>query len=101
MGYLKPGGPAAEPTPVAPTPGAFMFGVLVSLGAVLLEEMELRRYPKPRHLLVLTLAAILENFGYRQLNNLWRVWGTWQHVRKRRDWGEMKRLGFERKVMGR
>ena len=78
-----------------------MFGVLVSLGAVLLEGMELRRYPKPRHLLVLTLAAILENFGYRQLNNLWRVWGTWQHVRKRRDWGEMKRLGFERKVMGR
>lgn len=25
----------------------FMFGVLVSLGAVLLEEMELRRYPNP------------------------------------------------------
>lgn len=75
----------------------FSFGIVISLGAILLEEMELRKYPKPRHLFVLALAAILENFGYRQLHNLWRLWGTVQHLFRRSDWGEMKRLGFHRK----
>lgn len=46
-------------------------------------------FPDARHLLILAI-------GYRQVNNLWRLWGTWQFVRKRRDWGEMTRLGFER-----
>jgi cellulose synthase/poly-beta-1,6-N-acetylglucosamine synthase-like glycosyltransferase len=72
----------------------FVFGIVVSLGALLLEELELRRYPKPRHLIVLAVAAVGENFGYRQLHNLWRLWGTWQHLVHRGGWGEMTRKGF-------
>ena len=74
----------------------FMFGIALSVGALMLEEMELKRFPKARHLAVLAGAAILENFGYRQLNNFWRVIGYWQFLRGAKGWGKMTRSGFKR-----
>ena len=47
-------------------------------------------------LLATLLAALLENFGYRQLNGLWRIEGTWQFFRKQRGWGKMTRTGFKK-----
>lgn len=74
----------------------FSFGVFVSVGSLVLEEVQLRRLPRARDLAILTLIAVLENFGYRQLNNLWRVKGYWQFLRKQQGWGEMTRKGFQR-----
>ena len=74
----------------------FSFGVFVSVASLVLEEVQLRRLPRARDLATLTLAAIIENFGYRQLNNLWRVKGYWQFLRKQQGWGEMTRKGFQR-----
>ena len=37
----------------------------------------------------------LENVGYRQLNNLWRIRGWWQFIRKSEARGEMTRKGFQ------
>jgi cellulose synthase/poly-beta-1,6-N-acetylglucosamine synthase-like glycosyltransferase len=72
----------------------FGFGVFLSVGAVLLEELGLRRFPRTGDLARLTLAAVLENFGYRQLNNLWRIQGTWEYLRGVGGWGEMTRRGI-------
>jgi hypothetical protein len=46
--------------------------------------------------MVLLLAAIVENFGYRQLNNFWRIKGYWQFLRRRHHWGTMTRRGFHK-----
>ena len=73
----------------------FAFGVALSVGALALEESELHRFPRTRDLLVLTGAAILENLGYRQLNQLWRLQGTLQWLRGAQNWGEMTRKGFK------
>ena len=73
----------------------FAYGVFLSVGALLLEEIELRRYPRPGDLARLTLSAVLENFGYRQLNNVWRILGWWDYLRRKRGWGAMRRKGFE------
>jgi cellulose synthase/poly-beta-1,6-N-acetylglucosamine synthase-like glycosyltransferase len=73
---------------------SFTFGVVISVGALALEESELRRFPRARDLVLLTLVAVLENFGYRQLNNLWRLRGTWQYLRRSQSWGTMTRKGF-------
>lgn len=73
----------------------FVFGVFLSVGSLILEEMELKRYPKPWHLLVLTYAAVLENFGYRQLNNWWRILGWWEFMRGKTGWGKITRTGFK------
>lgn len=75
----------------------FAFGVFISIGSLVLEELELRRYPKAHYLLVLLLAAILENFGYRQINNLWRVQGWWEFLRRRTEWATVARTGFQGK----
>lgn len=73
---------------------SFTFGVVISVGALALEESELRRFPRARDLVLLTAVAVLENFGYRQLNNFWRLRGVWQYLRRSQSWGTMTRKGF-------
>jgi len=72
----------------------FTFGIFVSVATLVLEEIQLRRFPKSHELAVLALVAVLENFGYRQLSNLWRLQGWWQFLRKKQGWGTMTRKGF-------
>lgn len=73
---------------------AFGFGVLMSLFSLILEELTFRTYTSKRALLKLIFVAIIENFGYRQLNSWWRVRGLWQWARGRKhNWGTMKRVG--------
>ena len=74
---------------------SFAFGVVISVGALALEESELRRFPKATDLLKLTFVAVVENFGYRQLNNIWRLRGIWQYLRRSQSWGTMTRKGFQ------
>ena len=72
----------------------FALGVAISVGALAIEEAELHRFPKVGDLIALSFAAVVENFGYRQLNSLWRLQGGWQWIRGVSAWGEMTRKGF-------
>jgi cellulose synthase/poly-beta-1,6-N-acetylglucosamine synthase-like glycosyltransferase len=76
---------------------AVVFGALISIMAVLLEEMSFRRYPKVRHLLLLSALGVIENFGYRQLTTWWRLKGVIDFVRKKQGWGVMTRKGFAKR----
>jgi cellulose synthase/poly-beta-1,6-N-acetylglucosamine synthase-like glycosyltransferase len=58
------------------------FGVLLSTFALLLEEISFRLYKRPRQILMLFAFAVLENFGYRQLNTLWRMAAVFQHLHR-------------------
>jgi len=73
---------------------SLVYGLLLSLGAVLLEEISFHRYPAPRDLLRLMMFAVLENFGYRQLSVWWRIKGMADHLRGVKTWGAMQRVGF-------
>jgi len=73
---------------------AVVYGTLISLSAVLLEELSFRRYPRVIDLLMLTLYGCLENFGYRQLTSWWRIVGLFDFLRRRQAWGAMTRTGF-------
>lgn len=72
---------------------AIGFGMLLSVTSLLLEEMSFHTYRNGGDLLRLFLAVIVENFGYRQLNSLWRLKGLveWTLGRKA-QWGEMTRV---------
>ncbi|HJR15249.1 MAG TPA: glycosyltransferase [Gemmatimonadales bacterium] len=72
---------------------AIMYMVLVSALAVLLEDIAFRRYPHIRDLGRLLAAAVLENFGFRQLTVWWRVRAFWEYVRGDLTWGAMERRG--------
>jgi len=74
---------------------AIVVGIALSAAAVALEELTFRRYPRWLDLMRLFSAAIIENLGYRQLNQLWRLQGTVAMLRGRRHWGSPPRRGFE------
>ncbi|HET8713133.1 MAG TPA: glycosyltransferase [Gemmatimonadales bacterium] len=73
---------------------AWGYGMLLSIWAVVLEEVSFRRYRRFGDLFRLLLYATLENFGYRQLTVLWRLKSfanVWKGVHA---WGDMTRKGF-------
>jgi len=73
---------------------ALGFGMLLSVSALLLEEMSFHIYPKPRQLLALLAVAVLENFGYRQLVTFYRLIGMWRWATgSKSSWGTMTRAG--------
>ena len=73
---------------------AIGLGILLSVSGLLLEEMSFHTYPKFRHLAVLLLVVVAENFGYRQINTWWRLIGLYRWAAQRESaWGEMKRKG--------
>ncbi|TVQ12584.1 MAG: glycosyltransferase family 2 protein [Balneolaceae bacterium] len=74
---------------------AVFLGMILSLASVLCEEFTFRRYPKTKHVLILSLYAFFENFGYRQLHTWWRLRGMFDFVRGRREWGTMERKGLD------
>lgn len=72
------------------------FGVLLSLSSLLLEELTVRRYPRPSDVGRLFVAAIVENFGLRQILTVWRTKALFDAFRGDRTWGDMERTGFAR-----
>ncbi|MFY9316017.1 MAG: glycosyltransferase [Burkholderiales bacterium] len=67
-------------------------GMVLSVCALLLEEISFHIYKRPRELALLAAAALAENFGFRQLVALWRLEGLarWAFGARAR-WGEMTR----------
>ena len=76
---------------------SILYGVILSTGAILLEEYTFSRYPSIGQLLKLTLYGIIENFGYRQLTVLFRVEGMIGFKKNKENWGEIQRKSFESK----
>ncbi|MCL4415312.1 MAG: glycosyltransferase [Actinobacteria bacterium] len=70
---------------------AIFFGVVLSLLAVIFEELTLTRYLDIDQLLELFVLAVLENFGYRQLTSWYRFVGTIEYIMGDRKWGKMER----------
>jgi len=73
---------------------AVFYGTFISLLAILLEELSERRYPKPRDILTLTLAGIVENLFYRQYLSVVRAMAFLDYLRKKNEWGAMEKRGF-------
>ena len=71
-----------------------VYGSLLSVAAVALEELSFRRYPRVTDLLRLAAYGVLENFGYRQVATWWRVVGVIDYFKGRQGWGAMKRKRF-------
>ena len=73
----------------------FSVGILVSVLSLILEQILLARITRARDLATLAAIAVVENFGYRQLCNWWRIVGWYQYLRKKEGWGPMQRQEFK------
>jgi hypothetical protein len=73
---------------------SILFGLLLTVSAILLEEFTLRKYARTGDFIRLVAGGLLEGFGYRQLTCWWRLKGTYDWLRGKRAWGAMERSGF-------
>jgi cellulose synthase/poly-beta-1,6-N-acetylglucosamine synthase-like glycosyltransferase len=78
---------------------AILYGMFLSIAAILLEEISFRRYPGWIDLTKLLAYSVLENFGYRQILSAMKVKAFWDTIRRRRAWGQMPRRGFRQDVL--
>jgi hypothetical protein len=72
----------------------YAFATMISIGAVLLEEMTYRRYNDWRDLARLIGGCFLEHFPYRPLHTLWRIRGIWEYLRGDFEWHRSERTGL-------
>lgn len=70
---------------------AILLGIILSVLAVLLEELTFRRYDRLSDVFILILFAFLENLGYRQIHAWWRFKGLIDFLKGNKSWGEMTR----------
>jgi hypothetical protein len=73
---------------------AWGYGTLITVTAIVMEEITFARYERFSDFLRLIGYALTEPLGFRQMTVLWRLQGFWKALRRRRDWGAMRRSGF-------
>jgi len=71
-----------------------LLGIILSVSAVLCEELTYRKYTRIRDLAKLIGYAFLENLGFRQLHAIWRFRGIIDFLKGKKEWGTMTRKGF-------
>ncbi|MFC1522213.1 glycosyltransferase family 2 protein [Elusimicrobiota bacterium] len=75
---------------------ASVFGMVLSLLALLMEEVTFGRYPRIADLARLMITTVVENFGYRQYMALVRAQGFFDWARGQKSWGAMERTGVSK-----
>lgn len=76
---------------------AYGYAILVTLIALVMEELTTHRNIRWRDFGAIVVAAVLENVGYRQATAWWRLEGWWSSLRRsRRVWGTMTRQRFDK-----
>ncbi|WP_297426331.1 glycosyltransferase family 2 protein [Clostridium sp.] len=73
---------------------SILYGIILSIGAILLEEYTFSKYPSINQLVKLTWYGIIENFGYRQMTTLFRIDAIVRFKKFRNSWGKIKRESF-------
>jgi cellulose synthase/poly-beta-1,6-N-acetylglucosamine synthase-like glycosyltransferase len=69
------------------------FATVISIGAVLQEELTYKRYNDWQDVARLVSYCFLEHFPYRQMHMIWRLQGLWQYLRGDLLWRPLKRQG--------
>lgn len=74
---------------------AVLLGVIMSIGSLILELHTRKSAMTAKQCLELSLYALLENFGYRQMISIFRVEGILKYRKLRKTWGKIKRKELE------
>lgn len=74
--------------------GAAGIGSVVTLCTLVIDELAFRSYPSTKSRTLLAFYAVLEQFIYRPLTLVWRLWGVQLFLMGRREWGHQVRRGF-------
>ena len=73
---------------------AVVYGMILSLSALLIEEFSLQRFPRLSDVVWMAVLGILENIVYRQWLVLVRFKAFFDLMRGDKGWGSMEKKGF-------
>jgi len=73
---------------------AVVFGVIASIGSLVVEDFTNSNFIKVRDVILLSLLSILENLFYRQMTVYFRLMGLFSYRKHKHAWGVMKRKKF-------
>jgi cellulose synthase/poly-beta-1,6-N-acetylglucosamine synthase-like glycosyltransferase len=73
----------------------YAFATMISIGAVLQEELTYKRYSDWQDVARLLTYCFFEHFPYRQLHMAWRLQGLWQYMRGDMSWKSLERKGLQ------
>ena len=73
---------------------AVVYGMILSLSALLIEEFSLQRYPRLSDVVTMAAVGILENIVYRQWLVVVRVKAFFDLIGGNKGWGTMEKKGF-------
>jgi len=76
---------------------ATVFGVILSVGALIIEEFTFNKYSKTIEFLRLCFYGVIENFSYRQLTVIFRLFAIFGFRKYKYSWGKIKRRDFREK----
>lgn len=74
---------------------ATLLGIMLSIGSLILEQYTKKSAMTAKQYILISVYAILENFGYRQLITLFRVEGIFKYRKLRQTWGNIERKEFD------
>ncbi len=74
---------------------ATLLGIMLSIGSLILEQYTKKSAMTAKQYILISVYAILENFGYRQLITLFRVEGIFKYRKLRQTWGKIERKEFD------
>lgn len=72
------------------------YSTSMTLACIFLQEIFYPRELRIRDLFKLTYYSFLENFGYRQMINFFKLIAVYEYMMDQNTWGEIKRKGFEK-----
>ncbi|MGD9560065.1 MAG: glycosyltransferase family 2 protein, partial [Oscillospiraceae bacterium] len=67
---------------------AILYGIVLGVGSLILEEDMVKRYPSPGQLRVLSFYSLLENIGYQQMISLMRILAVFTYRKNKRTLGK-------------
>ena len=73
---------------------SFAFGVIVSIGSLLVEDFTNSNYISVKEFIILSLLSIAENLFYRQMTVFFRLRGIMSYHKFKHSWGVMTRQKF-------
>ncbi|RJQ51796.1 MAG: glycosyltransferase family 2 protein [Nitrospiraceae bacterium] len=88
------------------TAASIFYGIFISVLSVVISAWpektsetdmggkSLIRYQETREIVTLVIAAVMENFGYRQLTMWWRIKAIADFIKGKKGWEKFERKGF-------
>ncbi len=73
-----------------------LYGTILSVGSLLLEENIFGKYPKISQILKLFFFAVVDNLGYRQVMTIIKIIAMLRFSKNRNQWGNIKRRKYNK-----